>query len=245
MRIFTKKALKMSFAVAMLLGVAWTRPTATSQGRHLNQNEVEGTGAMRSLFETEDEPRDLKEVTITITVDIPSCESAEVEEEDDNGLVDFEDEGNMNLEAEELDEGGDGDQGGNQGGDGDQGEDDLDDFDDGNVAQEDENENPLDTNDDGMDDIDWVWRGSVIAPTDEGVCNGADFAFAITTAMEGQHQIEQGKLFDFSEQYLLDCLNNNLDVCNTGIDDITTVLDQLTNVNNAVPRNWNYLYTED
>jgi hypothetical protein len=38
MRIFTKKALKMSFAVAMLLGVAWSRPTATSKGRNLKQN---------------------------------------------------------------------------------------------------------------------------------------------------------------------------------------------------------------
>jgi hypothetical protein len=65
---------------------------------------------MRSLFETEDEPRDLKEITVTITIDVPSCESGE--EHDDDGIVDFEDEGNQNLEdPDEFDNGDDNDAG--------------------------------------------------------------------------------------------------------------------------------------
>lgn len=180
-----------------------------------------------NLLESEEE-RNLKEINITINLDLDGgcgcpeedCEHQDDDADDDDDDLDDFDDGNQAQEDEDDDD-----------------DDDLDDFDDGNQAQEDED--PLDTDDDGFTDLDWVWRGAVIAPIDQGNCN-ADFAFAITTAMESRHWVDHGLLYNFSEQYLLDCFGD-ADVCTDGRD-MATSLSSLQDPANAVPRNWNYEY---
>lgn len=216
---------------------------------------LQGNHKASSRLLAEDDGRDLKEINIEITVNIPEddCGCGDDDHDDD---VDFDDDGNQNQEDEDDDDTHDDDHmdcddddvdfddDGNQNQEDE--DDDVDFDDDGNQNQEDEGANSEnDTDDDGFIDLDWVWFGAVIAPTDEETCDGADFAFAIATAMEGRHQLQFGTLDDLSEQYFLDCLNTNADVCLNGVDDITTVLDQLTDSANAVPQNWNYLYTSD
>lgn len=85
-----------------------------------------------------------------------------------------------------------------------------------------------------------MWAGAVIAPTEQGECN-SDFAFAVTTAMEGMHQIQTDLLYDFAEEGLIDCQDDEDDVCTNGRD-MQTVLDSLLLPENAVAQNWNYLY---
>lgn len=58
----------------------------------------------------------------------------------------------------------------------------------------------------GDDDIMVDWRSwNVIRPAkDQGKCGG-DFAFTSTSSAESLFAIKTGKLYDLSEQYLLDC----------------------------------------
>eukprot|EP00397_Hematodinium_sp_SG-2012_P030925 GEMP01032786.1.p1 GENE.GEMP01032786.1~~GEMP01032786.1.p1 ORF type:complete len:383 (+),score=40.13 GEMP01032786.1:541-1689(+) len=54
------------------------------------------------------------------------------------------------------------------------------------------------------DEWDWIARGAVNIPQDQGGC-GACWAFASIGALEGAYKIRTGQLEDFSEQWLLDC----------------------------------------
>lgn len=52
--------------------------------------------------------------------------------------------------------------------------------------------------------VDWRTWGIVGSIKDQGSCGG-DFAFSTTAAAESAYAIKTGKLFDLSEQYLIDC----------------------------------------
>lgn len=98
---------------------------------------------------------------------------------------------------------------------------------------------------------DWVWKGHVLSPDNQGSCD-ADWAFAVMTAIEGQYSINTSanmgiytNLRNFSEQFLIDCLGENLtngDMCSS---DITpqTALDFLIDTGAHIPKNWQYLYS--
>lgn len=92
---------------------------------------------------------------------------------------------------------------------------------------------------------DMVWKGHVLSPDNQGACD-ADWAFAVMTAIEGQYSINGNEgLRNFSEQFLIDCLGENLtnaDICTT---DVTpqTALDFLEGTGAHIPKNWQYLYS--
>jgi len=52
--------------------------------------------------------------------------------------------------------------------------------------------------------VDWRSWGVVRPSKDQGKCGG-DFAFSTAASAESQFAIKTGKLYDLSEQYLLDC----------------------------------------
>jgi|OM-RGC.v1.019941538 Cysteine protease len=52
--------------------------------------------------------------------------------------------------------------------------------------------------------VDWRAWNVVRPPKDQGKCGG-DFAFSTAASAESQFAIKTGKLYDLSEQYLLDC----------------------------------------
>ena len=53
--------------------------------------------------------------------------------------------------------------------------------------------------------LDWREKGKVGPVSNQGQC-GSDWAFAVTGALESAYAIKSGKLLDFSEQQLLDCV---------------------------------------
>lgn len=59
---------------------------------------------------------------------------------------------------------------------------------------------------DGLPDVvNWVDRGAVRPPGDQGVMCASCWAFAAVSAIESVHQISTGYLLDLSEQELVDC----------------------------------------
>jgi C1A family cysteine protease len=62
--------------------------------------------------------------------------------------------------------------------------------------------------------VDWVASGAVNAVKDQGQC-GSCWAFSAAGTLESAHKIASGKLYNFSEQQLVDCSTANLG-CNGG-----------------------------
>jgi C1A family cysteine protease len=62
--------------------------------------------------------------------------------------------------------------------------------------------------------VDWVAAGAVNAVKDQGQC-GSCWAFSAAGTLESAHKIASGKLYNFSEQQLVDCSTANLG-CNGG-----------------------------
>ena len=54
------------------------------------------------------------------------------------------------------------------------------------------------------EEIDWVVRGAVTTPGDQGRC-GSCWAFATVATIESVNQIYTGELLNLSEQELVDC----------------------------------------
>jgi C1A family cysteine protease len=52
--------------------------------------------------------------------------------------------------------------------------------------------------------VDWRTQGAVNPVKNQGQC-GSCWAFSATCAIEGHHQIQQGKLISLAEQQMVDC----------------------------------------
>ena len=63
--------------------------------------------------------------------------------------------------------------------------------------------------------VDWRSSGMIGPIEDQGQC-GACWSFASTATMEGAWAQKTGTLYQFSEQQLIDCVNNGQDTCDTG-----------------------------
>ena len=63
--------------------------------------------------------------------------------------------------------------------------------------------------------VDWRNSGMVGPIEDQGQC-GACWSFASTATMEGAWAQKTGTLYQFSEQQLIDCVNNGQDTCDSG-----------------------------
>jgi len=93
---------------------------------------------------------------------------------------------------------------------------------------------PVDTDDDNTNDedleqgllgdevpvtaggsIDWRQKNAVTPVKNQGSCGGC-YTFSTTGSMEGAYAIKTGKLYDFSEQQLLDCSGNGNAGCSGG-----------------------------
>lgn len=61
----------------------------------------------------------------------------------------------------------------------------------------------LDT-DDLPESVNWVTKGAVNPPINEGQC-GATWAISAVAVVEGHHKIKTGKLFQLSVQQIIDC----------------------------------------
>lgn len=67
-------------------------------------------------------------------------------------------------------------------------------------------------------DIDWVAKGAVTTPKNQGGCGGC-WSFATTGGVEGANFIANGKLTSLSEQQLIDCDTENQG-CGGGLRDL-------------------------
>lgn len=68
---------------------------------------------------------------------------------------------------------------------------------------------------DAPSSLDWRDKGVVTDVKDQGQC-GSCWSFSAVCAMEGAHALATGNLIAFSEQELVDCVNNGADTCSVG-----------------------------
>ena len=59
--------------------------------------------------------------------------------------------------------------------------------------------------------VSWTRQGKVTSVKDQGACNDC-WAFAATGAVESMHAINTGRLYDLSEQQLVECVPRQDDV---------------------------------
>jgi cathepsin L len=89
------------------------------------------------------------------------------------------------------------------------------------------------------DSVNWVTKGAVTAPKDQGQC-GSCWSFSTTGAIEGAHFLATGNLVSLSEEQLINCVNGGQFDCDTGGDMVEAFKYVISNHGLVTEATWPY-----